>query len=67
MDVHGLSDEIPLTPEQLHPVPEKLHPVPGFSTTIGSDHLLAIGSIGDRMLIFSRQRKAHGQRRDGAG
>ena len=52
MDVHGLSDEIPLTPEQLHPVPEKLHPVPGFSTTIGSDHLLAIGSIGDCMLNF---------------
>ena len=45
MVVDGVSDVITLTPEQLRPVPE-------FSTTIGSDHLLAIGSIGDRMLIF---------------
>ena len=34
-----------LTPEQLHPVPE-------FSSTIGNDHLLAIGSLENRMLIL---------------
>jgi purine-binding chemotaxis protein CheW len=26
--------------------------VPEFSSAIGSDHLLAIGSLGDRMLIL---------------
>ena len=45
MVVDGVSDVITLSPEQLHPVPE-------FSSTIGSDHLLAIGSISDRMLIL---------------
>ncbi len=45
MVVDGVSDVITLTPEQLRPVPE-------FASTIGSDHLLAIGSIQDRMLIL---------------
>lgn len=45
MVVDGVSDVITLTPEQLRPVPE-------FSTATGSDHLLAIGSIGDRMLML---------------
>ena len=45
MVVDGVSDVITLTPEQLRPVPE-------FSSAIGSDHLLAIGSVGDRMLIL---------------
>ena len=45
MVVDGVSDAITLTPEQLRPVPE-------ISSTIGSDHLLAIGSVQDRMLIF---------------
>lgn len=45
MVVDGVSDVITLTPEQLHPVPE-------FSSAIGSDHLLAIGSVEDRMLIL---------------
>jgi purine-binding chemotaxis protein CheW len=45
MVVDGVSDVITLTPEQLRPVPE-------FSSTIGSDHLLAIGSVADRMLIL---------------
>ena len=45
MVVDGVSDVITLTPEQLRPVPE-------FSSTIGSDHLLAIGSVGNRMLIL---------------
>ena len=45
MVVDGVSDVITLTPEQLRPVPE-------FSSTIGSDHLLAIGSVQDRMLIL---------------
>jgi purine-binding chemotaxis protein CheW len=43
--VDGVSDVITLTPEQLRPVPE-------FTSSIGSDHLLAIGSITDRMLIL---------------
>jgi len=43
--VDGVSDVITLTPEQLRPVPE-------FSSAIGSDHLLAIGSVQDRMLIL---------------
>ena len=45
MVVDGVSDVITFTPEQLRPVPE-------FSSTIASDHLLAIGSVGDRMLIL---------------
>jgi purine-binding chemotaxis protein CheW len=36
---------VSLTAEQLRPVPE-------FTSSIGSDHLLAIGSIGARMLIL---------------
>ena len=45
MVVDGVSDVITLTPEQLRPVPE-------FSAAIGSDHVLAIGSLEDRMLIL---------------
>jgi purine-binding chemotaxis protein CheW len=45
MVVDGVSDVITLTPEQLRPVPQ-------FSSAIGSDHLLAIGSVQDRMLIL---------------
>jgi len=45
MVVDGVSDVITLNPEQLRPVPE-------FSSAIGSDHLLAIGSLEDRMLIL---------------
>ena len=43
--VDGVSDVITLSPEQLHPAPE-------FSSAIGSDHVLAIGSVADRMLIL---------------
>ncbi len=43
--VDGVSDVITLAPEQLHPVPE-------FSSAIASDHLLAIGSVENRMLIL---------------
>jgi purine-binding chemotaxis protein CheW len=45
MVVDGVSDVITLTPEQLRPVPQ-------FSSAISSDHLLAIGSLQDRMLIL---------------
>lgn len=45
MVVDGVSDVIILAPEQLRPVPE-------LSSAIGSDHLLAIGSVEDRMLIL---------------
>jgi purine-binding chemotaxis protein CheW len=45
MVVDAVSDVITLTPEQLRPVPE-------FNATIASDHLLAIGSIDERMLIL---------------
>ena len=45
MVVDGVSDVITLTPEQMRPVPE-------FSSAIGSDHLLAIGSLENRMLIL---------------
>ena len=45
MVVDGVSDVITLTPEQLRPVPE-------LSASIASDHLLAIGSLEDRMLIL---------------
>ncbi|NDP38419.1 MAG: chemotaxis protein CheW [Rhodoferax sp.] len=45
MVVDGVSDVITLAPEQLRPVPE-------FSSAVSSDHLLAIGSVGERMLIL---------------
>ena len=45
MVVDGVSDVITLSAEQLRPAPE-------FSSTIGSDHVLAIGSVQDRMLIL---------------
>lgn len=45
MVVDGVSDVITLTPAQLRPVPQ-------IASSIGSDHLLAIGSIQDRMLIL---------------
>jgi len=45
MVVDGVSDVITLAPEQLRPVPE-------LSSAIASDHLLAIGSLEDRMLIL---------------
>ena len=45
MVVDGVSDVITLTPEQLRPVPD-------FSSVVDSDHLLAIGAVGDRMLIL---------------
>lgn len=43
--VDAVSDVITLTPEQLRTVPE-------LSSAVSSEHLLAIGSIGDRMLIL---------------
>ncbi len=43
--VDGVSDVISLTSEQLRPVPE-------FASSIGSDHLLALGSMDSRMLIL---------------
>ena len=45
MVVDAVSDVITLTPEQLRPVPE-------FNAGIATDHLLAIGAVGDRMLIL---------------
>ena len=45
MVVDAVSDVITLTAEQLHPVPE-------FNSSITSDHLLAIGTVQDRMLIL---------------
>jgi purine-binding chemotaxis protein CheW len=45
MVVDAVSDVITLTPEQLRPVPE-------FSSAIDADHLLAVGSIDQRMLIL---------------
>jgi purine-binding chemotaxis protein CheW len=45
MVVDGVSDVVSLTAAQLHPVPE-------FTSSIGSDHVLAIGSLEDRMLIL---------------
>jgi len=45
MVVDGVSDVISLTADQLRPVPE-------LSTAVSSDHLLAIGSVGKRMLIL---------------
>jgi purine-binding chemotaxis protein CheW len=45
MVVDGVSDVITLKPDQLRPTPD-------FSTAIGEDHVLAIGSVEDRMLIL---------------
>jgi purine-binding chemotaxis protein CheW len=45
MVVDGVSDVIALEPAQLRPVP-------AFNATIRSDHLLAIGSLDERMLIL---------------
>jgi purine-binding chemotaxis protein CheW len=45
MVVDGVSDVITLSPEQLKPVPE-------MTSAIGSDHILAIGSLDKRMLIL---------------
>jgi purine-binding chemotaxis protein CheW len=45
MVVDAVSDVMTLTPEQLRPVPE-------FSSTIASDHILAIGCVEERMLIL---------------
>ncbi|MFZ3084983.1 chemotaxis protein CheW [Rhodoferax ferrireducens] len=45
MVVDGVSDVITLEPEQMRPVPE-------LSSAVSSDHLLGIGSVGDRMLIL---------------
>ena len=45
MVVDAVSDVITLSPEQLRPVPE-------FNSAIASDHLLAIGTVQDRMLIL---------------
>ncbi len=45
MVVDAVSDVITLTPEQLRAVPE-------FSSSIASDHLLAIGAIDERLLIL---------------
>jgi purine-binding chemotaxis protein CheW len=45
MVVDAVSDVITLTPEQLRPVP-------AFNSRIQGEHLLAIGAVGDRMLIL---------------
>ncbi|MDP3615289.1 MAG: chemotaxis protein CheW [Rubrivivax sp.] len=45
MVADGVSDVITLAPEQLRPVPE-------FRSALDSDHLLAIGSVGERLLIL---------------
>lgn len=45
MVVDAVSDVISLTPEQLRPVPE-------FSSAIDTNHVLAIGSVQERMLIL---------------
>jgi purine-binding chemotaxis protein CheW len=45
MVVDAVSDVITLSPEQLRPVPE-------LSAGMGSEHLLAIGAVDDRMLIL---------------
>jgi purine-binding chemotaxis protein CheW len=45
MVVDAVSDVITLKPDQLRPVPE-------FSSTIASDHILAIGAVENRMLIL---------------
>ena len=43
--VDAVSDVISLSPEQMRPVPE-------FSAAIENDHVLAIGSVENRMLIL---------------
>ena len=45
MVVDAVSDVITPTPKQLRAVPE-------FNSGIATDHLLAMGAIGDRMLIL---------------
>lgn len=45
MVVDGVSDVISLKPDQLRPAPD-------FANAIGEDHVLAIGSVDDRMLIL---------------
>ncbi len=45
MVVDGVSDVISLTEDQLRPVPQ-------LDSGIGSDHVLAIGSVQDRMLFL---------------
>lgn len=45
MVVDGVSDVVTFTTEQLRPVP-------GFSSSIDSEHLLAIGTMQNRMLIL---------------
>jgi len=45
MVVDSVSDVITLAPEQLRPVPE-------FSGAVDSGQVMAIGSVGDRMLIL---------------
>ncbi len=45
MVVDGVSDVITFAPEQLRPVPE-------FSSVIGNDYLLNIGSLENRMLML---------------
>jgi len=58
--VDGVSDVITLAPEQLHPVPE-------FRSTIDSDHVLAIGSVENRMLILLDIEKLMGSADMGLG
>jgi purine-binding chemotaxis protein CheW len=45
MVVDSVSDVLSLKPEQLQPVPE-------FNSAVDGDHLLAIGTVNDRMLIL---------------
>ncbi len=54
MVVDGVSDVITLTPEQLRPVPE-------FSGAINNSHVLAIGSVAERMLILLDIEKVMGR------
>ena len=45
MVVDGVSDVISLKPDQLRPTPD-------LTSAIGEDHVLALGSVEDRMLIL---------------
>lgn len=45
MVVDGVSDVITLTPNQLRPTPQ-------FDSVVMTDHVLTIGSIGERLLIL---------------
>ena len=45
MVVDGVSDVVSLAPDDLRPVPH-------LNSSIGSDHILAIGSVQNRMLIL---------------